>query len=83
MQNKLPLALRPIGWTGTGLDMRTWTDVYHYEVVYLPAGEQAWIARMNGDWQILRCTNGVQGDWTGKYASHEHALDALEKELCQ
>ncbi len=81
MQNTGSLALRPIGWIGSGPDMRHWKEVFQYEVERLPAGEEAWIARMHGCWQILRCTNGVSRHWTGEYSSPNAALAALENAL--
>jgi len=76
------LTLHPVGWLGNGLDMRNWTDAFEYSVEGLPLGEQAWIARIRARcWQILRLINGVQGHWTGEYASAEEALNALQKQV--
>lgn len=82
MQITNRLTLRPENRAGDGPDMRNWNDVYQYSVGGLPAGQEALIARMRPHcWQILRLRNGVQGHWTGEYASAEEALSALEKEL--
>ena len=49
------------------------------EVVGLPAGEQAWIARFNQQWKILRRISGVlESEWEGEYPSLDDAREALE-----
>lgn len=51
-----------------------------YEVLGLPLGEQAWIAEIHRNWQVLRATN-VQGDWTGQYRSADEAMAELSDSL--
>jgi hypothetical protein len=38
---------------------------------------------MNGQWQILRVRDDVQGEWTGDYRSAEEALASLEREISE
>jgi hypothetical protein len=77
----MTLTLRAIAHAGSGSDLRKWDKVFQYAVEGLPKGEEAWIAEMNHRWQILRATNGAQGNWTGEYMSPEEALSALQQEL--
>ena len=56
---------------------------FYYEVVGLPPGEVAWIAGSDlaENWQIVRLTNGIPGDWEGEYETSDEALKALQKEF--
>jgi hypothetical protein len=74
--HKFNLELLPVGRSGKSLD-----TVYLYEVSGLPLGEQAWIAEMNGIWQISHTKNTVLGDWTGDYKSPEVALAVLKRKF--
>jgi hypothetical protein len=47
----------------------------------MPAGEEAWIAKFNHSWRILRWNETSHGNWTGRYASAEAALAALHDEI--
>lgn len=60
--------------TGTG-------PVIAFRVGGVPNGQQADIATFNQVWRILRVINGVQGEWTGEYATADDALAALERVL--
>ena len=55
--------------------------VYVYRVGGMPAGEEAWIAKFNHSWRILRWNETSHGNWTGRYASAEAALAALHDEI--
>lgn len=77
----LRLSIRAIGHAGEGANLDNWKDVFQYAVQGLPPGEEAWIARMNGGWSTLRCSNGVQGEWQGNYEDPEHALENLVKRV--
>jgi hypothetical protein len=70
------LAMRPIASFRRGAEYQgpAGCRVFQYEVIGLPSEQQAWIAHMDQRWQILRCANGVQGDWSGGYSSAEEAL---------
>ncbi len=81
MQNTHHLTLRPIGWVGSGLDMRNWKEVFEYVVERLPVDEEAWIAHMHGCWQLLRSSNRISSGWTGEYSTPDKAMAALEKAL--
>jgi hypothetical protein len=71
--------------TGGGRDghaeMGQWNDIHHYVVRHLPAGEEAWIARMYGTWSTLRATNGIQRQWVGQHNDLKEALQALTAEF--
>ena len=58
--------------------------VIQYGIHGLPPGDEALVAnfgtRGRDDWRILRVKNGVQGHWTGNYASADQALSALQME---
>jgi len=73
------LSMRPIASLRKGADYRGpgGGDVFQYEVIGLPPGHQAWIAKMNHRWQVLRSSNGVQGHWTGDYGTAQEALRDL------
>jgi len=47
----------------------------------MPAGEEAWIAKFNQSWRILRWNETSHGNWTGRYPSAEAALAALHDEI--
>ena len=55
--------------------------VYVYRAGGMPAGEEAWIAKFNQSWRILRWNETSHGNWTGRYASAEAALAALHDEI--
>jgi len=72
------LTLRPYIQTGEGrLGLNR--ETVAYEVHHLPTGEEAWIANMGIFWQLLRRTNGIQGEWAGDYRSPDEALTALRQ----
>jgi hypothetical protein len=76
-----PYTLHAIGRAGKELNIDNWKDIYQYVVRGLPPGEEAWIARMHGRWSTLRCSNGIQGTWTGEYTDPEKTLSILSAEL--
>ena len=79
---KYTLQLRPVRPSGKGPGVLDESKTVHlYEVSGLPLGEQAWIADMNGSWQISHTKNGVLGDWTGNHRSPEDAWAVLQKQF--
>jgi hypothetical protein len=72
-----PFTLHPTGRAGDGPNIDNWNDIFQYVVRHLPAGEEAWIARERGKWMTLRCTNGVQGQWSGECDDPKEALESL------
>lgn len=52
-----------------------------YEIIGMPAGQQAWIAEINYSWRILRAIDGVQSNWTGQYRSVDEAMAELSDSL--
>jgi hypothetical protein len=74
------LTLRTIGTTGDGPSLGT--EPYQYEVLGLPVGRDAMIAKGDGVWKILQIRDGKsQGDWAGSFATAEAALDSLTREV--
>jgi hypothetical protein len=75
------LTLRAIAHIGEGPTLRTKRRAFQYEVLGLPADQQAWIADFDGGWRILRVVDGVQGHWGGPHLTKEDALDTLARTL--
>ncbi len=71
------LTLRAIAHIGEGADLRTNRRAFHFEVLGLPIGQQAWIADFDGGWRVLRVVGGQQGRWSDPYLSKEEALNTL------
>ncbi len=51
------------------------SEAYRYEVIGLPIGSGAMLARLSGVWKILRTEPGSQ--WTGSFVSAEDALASI------
>jgi hypothetical protein len=77
------LTLRAIAHIGEGPDLRTNRRAFQYEVLGLPAGQQAWIADFGGGWRILRAVQGESGDWSQPHLRKEDALDTLARVLVE
>lgn len=75
------LTLRATDHIGSGPYVGNWNRVIRYTVEGLPPGEEAWIADFHYKWQLLRRTDGVQGEWMGAYKSPEDALTALQEQI--
>ena len=73
------LTLRPLGISGS--DPVIGSEPYRYEVVGLPAGRGAMLARLSGVWKILKIEPGKYFDWTGSFVTADDALTALEGDL--
>jgi hypothetical protein len=73
------LTLRAIAHVGEGLDLRTNRRAICYEVLGLPARQQAWIADFSGEgWQIHRVLDGKSEEWTkNPFVTKDEAVDAL------
>ena len=71
------LTLHEYMWCGEGPSLKVNRRAIAFEVDGLPVGRQAWIADMNYRWQVLRATNGVHGEWSGRYDSAYEALAAV------
>jgi hypothetical protein len=75
------LTLRAIAHIGEGPDLRTNRRAFQYEVLGLPAHQQAWIADFDGGWRILQAVNGQSGHWGDRHLTKEDALDTLARTL--
>ena len=56
-------------------------EPYQYEVIGLPTGRGAMLARLSGVWKILKIEPGKYFAWTGSFVSAHDALTALEGEV--
>jgi hypothetical protein len=50
---------------------------YQYEVIGLPTGRGAMLARLSGVWKILKIERGKTYAWTGSFVSADDALTSL------
>jgi hypothetical protein len=56
-------------------------EPYQYEVIGLPTGRGAMLARLSGVWKILKIESGKNYAWTGSFVSVEEALTSLENDV--
>ena len=68
------LTLHEFMWRGDGPSPGPNDKPIGYEVVGLPNFQRAWIATDNHSWQVLRESNGVLGEWYGRFERQEEAL---------
>ena len=73
------LTLRPLRISGSGPVIGS--EPYRYEVMGLPAGRGAMLARLSGVWKILRIEPGRFHAWTGSFGSAEDALASIVGEV--
>lgn len=59
-------------------DMNQNRRAFAFRVLGLTQGHEIRIAEFRRRWKILRTTNGVSGNWSGKYGSAEEALAAID-----
>jgi hypothetical protein len=52
-------------------------EPYRYEVIGLPTGRAAMLARLSGIWKILKIERGKNYAWTGSFVSADDALTSL------
>ena len=55
-----------------------WSGPYLYEVIGLPTGRGAMLAKLSGVWKILKIERGQNCAWTGSFVSAHDALASLE-----
>ena len=74
------LTLRALGTSGSGqvIGQVLGSDTYRYEVIGLPTGSGAMLARLSGVWKILRIERGKSYAWTGSFVSAEDALASID-----
>ena len=78
------LTLRALGTSGSGqvIGQVLGSDPYQYEVIGLPTGSGAMLARLAGVWKILRTERGKSyACWTGSFVSAEDALASIDSEV--
>ena len=73
------LTLRRLGISGSGSVIES--EPYRYEVVGLPTGRGAMLARLSGVWKILKIERGKNYAWTGSFVSADDALTSLEGDI--
>jgi hypothetical protein len=73
------LTLRALGTSGSGPVIGS--EPYRYEVIGLPTGSGAVLARLSGVWKILRIERGKYYAWTGSFVSAEDALAPIDGEV--
>jgi hypothetical protein len=73
------LTLRTLEISGSGSVIGS--EPYRYEVIGLPTGRGAMLARLSGVWKILKIESGKNYAWTGSFVSVEEALTSLENDV--
>jgi hypothetical protein len=73
------LTLRTLGIGESGSVIGSEPD--RYEVIGLPAGRGAMLARLSGVWKILKIEPGKYHAWTGSFVSVNDALASLEGDV--
>ena len=73
------LTLRPLGISESGPVIGS--EPYRYEVIGLPTGSGAMLARLSGVWKILKIEPGKCYAWTGSFVSAEEALASIAGEV--
>ena len=76
VNNGSMLTLRILGISGS--DPVIESGPYLYEVIGLPTGHSAMLARLCGVWKILKTEGGKNSGWTGSFVSVRDALASLE-----
>ena len=56
-------------------------EPYQYQVIGLPTGRGAMLARLSGVWKILKIEPGKSYAWTGSFVSAADALTSLEGDI--
>jgi len=72
------LTLQEFMWYGEGPGLAANRKPIAFRVLGLPDSQQAWIATYSHRWQVLRATNGVYDEWSGRYQSPDEALSSLQ-----
>jgi hypothetical protein len=79
VDNGSMLTLRALGISGSGPVIGS--EPYRYEVIGLPTGRGAMLARLSGVWKILKIEAGKSYTWTGSFVSTDDALASLEGDV--
>ena len=71
--------LRALGTSGSRvIGQFIQSEPHRYEVIGLPTGSGAMLARLSGVWKILRIERGKSHAWTGSFVSAEDALASID-----
>ena len=73
------LTLRTLGIRGSRSVIGS--ESYRYEVVGLPVGCGAMLAKLSGVWKILKIEPGKYHAWTGSFVSADDALTSLKGDV--
>ena len=73
------LKLRTLGTSESGPVIGS--EPYRYDVIGLPTGSGAMLARLSGVWKILIIEPGKYYAWTGSFVSAEDALASIDGEV--
>ena len=79
VNNGSVLTLRPLATSGSGPVIGS--EPYRYEVIGLPTGRGAMLARLSGVWKILEIEAGKTSAWTGSFVTAHDALTSLESDV--
>ena len=72
------LRLRALGTSGSqGIGQVIRSEPYRYEVLGLPPGSGAMLARLAGVWKVLRIERDKYYGWDGSFRSAEDALASI------
>ena len=78
------LTLRALGTSGSlGIGRVIRSEPFRYEVIGLPTGSGAMLARLSGVWKILRIERGKYHAWNGSFVSAEDALASIDGHKAQ
>jgi hypothetical protein len=72
----MELTLRPIAWLNRGPVLKR-DHPFHFAVVGLPEGQEAWVCEFSHRWKTLTYVNGKQGEWEGSFGTKEDALAVI------
>jgi hypothetical protein len=74
------LRLRALGTSGSQvIGQFIQSQPYRYEVIGLPTGSGAMLARLAGVWKVLRTERGKSAAWTGSFVTAEDALASIDE----
>jgi len=79
VDNGSVLTLRPLGTRGSGPVIGS--EPYRYEVIGLPTGRGAMLAKLSGVWKVLKIEAGKNSAWTGSFVSADDALASLKGDV--
>ncbi len=73
------LRLRALGTSESqGIGQVIRSEPYRYEVLGLPPGSGAMLARLSGVWKVLRIERDKYYGWDGSFRSAEDALASID-----